>query len=693
MTRFLRYIIIIIFILTSTSHNIKCIDLSSDRAVLCIKSSDSKSINFNNNYLNIFSESSYLTPCQSNLELKTDKDINKHNVDSIIELITKYSTSYVRFIDSFEGEVYVKGNTELIQSNFLFWIAPDLFPFSRKNECSVFEILNKVSYEAPDNFSITPIAINSSVNNAFTLQEDITPLLDINIYKKSSFGNRYIIPGSPDAIKKYIYKYKGDTIINNIECLKIEYTPIFNHLKLVSGFLYINSTQPLIVGIEANGRLNFSNFKTYIEFGSNIRTIMLPQKSIIKINYNIANNISEFTYTSTFLYNKINVAYNINLPFNKTSLDRTIKYNKDSIRHISDDKFWEYYRDKPLNYDEVCMIEEKKKNDQISINNDSSTVFSNKKIQDFIIANTTFKKESFQWKYHGLLNPALIGYSPVNGIVLRQRISYTRYFENGSIIYVKPEIGYATKSKELFYGINNNYLFTPRHLGQFSLRFRSGNQGFNSKFINEVNQRLDSTKFDFKDLDIEYYRDYHFQTNISREIINGLLVDIGAEYNIHSPEKKINVNRDDQQPLINNNYADFIPFIKLTYIPFQPYRYLGKRKEYLDTKSPIFSVEYAKGIKGVMNSNSSFDRFEIDMHQKISLFNLSFFSYRVGMGKFLNQKDEYFVRFNNFQRSNYPSTWNDNIGGVFNVLDSKWYYSSPEYFQIHALYDTPFFLL
>ena len=686
---YLRYIILFIIFFYSLS-------LHSLNPEIPEKSASENTVNQKTEHVassGEFAEESVLSEVKDLCTASKKEDETKLNVDSVIDLITKYSKAYVRAIDGFEGEVYVKGNTEIIQSNFLFWMVPDLFPFSKKEECSVFEILNKINYTAPDNYTITPIAVNSSINNAFTLQEDITSLLDINIYKKSNGENKYIIPGNSDAVNKYIYKHIGDTVINKAGCHIIKYTPVFKHLKLVEGELYVNKLHPVVAAINTKGKLNFSNFELYIEFGSNIRTVMLPQKSIIKLKYNIVNNRSEYTYHCTYLYDKIDMAYNLSLPFNKSSLDKTIKYNKDSVRHISDDKFWIYYREKPLSYDEVCLIEDKRISDSLHVNKADSVPFlSNKRIQDFIINNTTLKKEKFQWKYHGILNPALVGYSPTNGVVFRQRISYTRYFNNGTLIDIKPEVGYAIKSKELFYGINNNFLFHPKRMGMFSINFRSGNKGFNSKFINEVNHRLDSTKYDFKDLDIDYYRDFQFEAKVSREMFNGMIFNIGAEYNIHVPEKNISVSKGEEKPLVGKNYADFIPFVRLTFIPFQPYRFIGKRKEYLDTKSPIFSIEYARGIKGVMNSNSSFDRFEVDMHQKIPLFNLSFLSYRIGLGRFMNQEDEYFVRFNNFQRSNYPSTWNDNMGGVFNILDSKWYYSSPEYMQIHVMYDTPFFL-
>lgn len=42
--------------------------------------------------------------------------------------------------------------------------------------------------------------------------------------------------------------------------------------------------------------------------------------------------------------------------------------------------------------------------------------------------------------------------------------------------------------------------------------------------------------------------------------------------------------------------------------------------------------------------------------------------YRFGFGAFTNQDELYFVDFANFARHNLPVGWNDEIGGVFQVL-------------------------
>ena len=46
-----------------------------------------------------------------------------------------------------------------------------------------------------------------------------------------------------------------------------------------------------------------------------------------------------------------------------------------------------------------------------------------------------------------------------------------------------------------------------------------------------------------------------------------------------------------------------------------------------------------------------------------------------------------------FRSSNLPVGWNDEIGGVFQLLDGRWYNSSREYVRGHFTYEAPFLLL
>jgi hypothetical protein len=67
--------------------------------------------------------------------------------------------------------------------------------------------------------------------------------------------------------------------------------------------------------------------------------------------------------------------------------------------------------------------------------------------------------------------------------------------------------------------------------------------------------------------------------------------------------------------------------------------------------------------------------------------------YRVGTGLYTNQKSLYFIDFLNFTRNNLPEQWNDQQSSSFQLLGADWYNASSKYFQIHLIYESPFFII
>ena len=119
----------------------------------------------------------------------------------------------------------------------------------------------------------------------------------------------------------------------------------------------------------------------------------------------------------------------------------------------------------------------------------------------------------------------------------------------------------------------------------------------------------------------------------------------------------------------------------------------GKRKINLRSDYPTFSVDYERGIEGVFKSTGEYERIEFDLQHKIQLGLMRNIYYRFGFGAFTNQDELYFVDFANFARHNLPVGWNDEIGGVFQVLDGRWYNSSRRYVRGHFTYEAPFLIL
>lgn len=149
---------------------------------------------------------------------------------------------------------------------------------------------------------------------------------------------------------------------------------------------------------------------------------------------------------------------------------------------------------------------------------------------------------------------------------------------------------------------------------------------------------------------------------------------------------------DDVEEILSQNYNDFTPTLGFSYTPRQYYRMDGYRKEYVYSYYPTISIEIARGIPGVGKSSGDYGRIEADVHQSLMLGLCRRLNYHISAGLYTQQKSTYFADFRYFTRRNFPDTWDDQIGGVFNLLKGEWFNASDKYIQAHFMYESPFVL-
>ena len=226
--------------------------------------------------------------------------------------------------------------------------------------------------------------------------------------------------------------------------------------------------------------------------------------------------------------------------------------------------------------------------------------------------------------------------------------------------------------------------------------------------------------YDFDQIHLDYFKDFYFRLRHTWEIVNGLTLDIGLSihrrteverskfqfiYPETPPVKSVGEAQDPAEfPVIpafdpellnrfRHSYNSFAPRIALEWTPGQYYYMDGKRKVNLYSHYPTISVDWERGIGGVLPNSGSYERIEVDYQHKIALRPMHTLYYRMGWGKFTKQGDIYFVDFANLSRHNLPVGWNDEIGGVFQLLDGRWYNASREYVRGHIMYEAPFLIL
>lgn len=625
-----------------------------------------------------------------------------NQADSIIIQVLKHRNMYQKYIRDYDAQVYIKGNTLMKKKNILLRYAPDFLYLDNKGNNSLLEALIDLSYSAPNYFSNEIKVLNGSRLNEKEIQEKVMPFLTVNIYNPTIFNDHILLPGIKNVFKYYRFEYitSLDTLGKTIHQIKI--IPKIKTQRLMSGFFYIVDGIWTIHRIDINGNWELSDFSLQAEFGLNSNDFLLPLNVTVAFRINILGNNIESTYFSDFKYKSVavhdwtgtekQVNYNLSSHFNKRI---------DSVAFINDSLFWNKNRPIPLSSHEKSLLESKS-----LMQKEPDTLAQLWKYTLGLIEPQKLNYNRAQITYSGFLNPLKLAYSQLDGILYWQQLRLYRHYGNGNEIQFKPSLGILFQKKELYFSIPVQWLFAPQKFGEAFFTYGNRNQSYNSTIINKINEKIGGT-IDFNDFNLEYYKHFYMMLGAKYELVNGLLLQGALDYDWYIPARK-NVNGEnslknetiidntinsDVIDIIKNQYKAFVPVFKLVWTPRPYYRINEKRKEYLESKFPTFSVEFARGMRGVFESNSDYERLEIDVQQKLQVGLMQSVHYYISAGIFTNTNSIYFSDFKNFQRKNIPQSWNDPLGGTFHLLAGNWYNAADSYVQAHFMYETPFVIL
>lgn len=611
--------------------------------------------------------------------------------DSIMRLVIANASRYASAVSKYDAEIYIKGRTEILKQNFLMRFAHHLFPVNRKNKDMIFEMVTHSQFNAPNNYVHRFEAANGNSIPNSAKQEEVLAFLNLNVYSSTVYDESIIMPVAGNAFKLYRFNLESVEDTMGLRIYKIRFLPKQWSQKLVCGDLYVIDQSWTIDKIDMNGRASFAEFNVVMSYSRNFRRFILPEKADLFLRYHVLGNAIATTYHSTFKYNAVEWIEENYENNRKKSLDLTSYYrlSSDTVPIIRDTAYWNRKRDVPLTESERLAYHSTEKNKADRL--DSTDYL---KVTERLTNTVNLNYRTTRIKYSGILNPFQLGYSARNGITYKQRIRLSKTFNRDRQLRFRPEIGYVFKRKEIFFKVGSDWEYYPEKMGILSLTIANGNQSYSSDITDKINEQLKDSTFDFNDLNLKYFRHYYVDLRNSIELFNGFQLTAGVSYHRRVPVKK-NTDREageDVEEIIKEDYNDFTPILGFSYTPRQYYRMDGHRKEYVHSYYPTIAIEFARGIPGVGKSLGNYGRVEIDIHQSVSLGLLRLLNYHLSGGLYTMKKSTYFADFQYFTRHNFPDSWNDRIGGVFNLLKREWFNAADRYVQAHFMYQSPFIL-
>lgn len=615
--------------------------------------------------------------------------------DSIMKEVINNAEKYQHILSKYEAEIYIKGRTEILKQNFLMCFAHHLFPVNRRNKDMIFEMVSHSQFNAPKTFQHNFQAIqgNSIPNNK--KQQEVLSFLNFNIYSSTIYNEGIITPMTKQAFRFYSFDLESVSDTSGIKIYKIRFMPKLWSQKLICGDLYIRDKSWIIDEVDVNGRFNFAEFNLIMTFGHDYRRFILPEKANLYLRYHVLGNAIATSYHTSFKYKAVEWVEEDNESKKWKSLDLTgyYKLSSDTVPIITDSTFWNKERDIPLTEEEQSLYRIASLND--GQKTDTANITKYLKLTETLTNTMSMDYKTTRLKYSGIFNPFQLGYSGHNGITYRQRLRFSKTFDKDRQLRFRPDVGFVFKRKEVFFGVTGDWEYLPEKKGALSISIGNGNQSYSSAIMKEINEQLKDSTFNFDNLNLEYLRHYYGEIRNNIELFNGFQLWAGLSYHRRIPVRKkssiINPGEEVEE-IINENYHDFTPVIGFSYTPRQYYWMDGYRKEYLYSYYPTISVEFARAIPGVGKSSGDYGRIEADIHQSISLGLARKINYHISGGMYLNPKSIYFADFRYFSRHQFPESWGDEFGGVFNQLRGFWFNASDKYVQGHLMYESPFIL-
>lgn len=633
------------------------------------------------------------------------------NVDSILNNIIQSIPLHGVCADEYHADLYMKARVHILKKNLLLNLAPFMFRQQKGVSEYMMEAFSELHYTAPDIYDQKIKAYYGTVVDLKNFEEEIINYFHVNVYSTTLLNAKLVSPLSPMA-KKY-YTYHLDSLYKDPEnrlTYRISFTPKNKSFQLVEGYMLVSDHVWSVREFFFKGRSEYFSFNNRIRMGEvNTEKEYLPVRYDVNTSFHMLGNIVNGYYVVDLNYKSIKQNKDNHMVKNrkdKYDLTESFILQNDTSDYLRlDSVAFDRLRSIPLtDYEKeyYSKYAQHKEIDQTQINKKwNSVLWSN--VGDIFTRNLTIRLPQFgSIRFSEILNPLLFSYSGNNGLSYRHKIRYRHTFSGDRFLQVRPTIGYNFKFEEFYWQIPADWDYWPRKRASFHFNIGNGNRIYGSDVVDKLQETSDSIFALDKIHPDNYYRNFYIDFSHSVEITNGLLVDIGFSFRNRTAigrsdtviqEKPLDTPEMVPEGNLKNRYISFAPRIKVSWTPKQYYYRSGDRKVNLYSRWPTFSFDYERGIKGFLGGDGEYERMEIDMQHHVPLGLMRNLYYRVGAGAFTDQEDMYFVDFVNFSRSNLPTDWNDDIGGVFQLLDRRWYNASRKYIRANLTYEAPFLII
>ena len=495
---------------------------------------------------------------------------------------------------------------------------------------------------------------------------------------------------------RHHYKYSA-TPISDKE-VRFTFKASHRNCQLVSGSFIYNTRDKYISKITFKGAYGFTKFVITAIMGTKGQLRYWPQRIDIDYSYRYIQNRfigkAFLTQNYTVIIPRDRI---IGAPTKRYDLSRFMTLQRDTTPLRIDSAVIARHRPESLTRNERQIYADtwQKRHAEELASNDTTTIKEEKhshtpqwlrslgEMGELLFHSYDFNTS--QSSTFSLRSPE-VSYSDWRGVTYKQNGELKILLPGESTIRISPRIGYN---------------FRP-HLPVWQTRAEYRYMEERNASINiDVSQRgifgSAAKLSQHKDIDTEHdnsvlFRDMEARLEHSIEIVNGLDFTAGIKYHRRAPHRLDTERRNILG--LRKHYTSSAYKMNATFTPQQSYYRIGKKKYDISSRWPTFCLDYERGFANkTLSSISKYERWEVMANKEYNLTPIHKMLWKIGGGMFTKKGNMDFVTYEFFNNGITDYSWNDELSGVFHLLDGKYYNDSYRYLRAHAVIESPMLLL
>lgn len=311
---------------------------------------------------------------------------------------------------------------------------------------------------------------------------------------------------------------------------------------------------------------------------------------------------------------------------------------------------------------------------------------------DQMISSHSLDWEGGNLKFSPIIKPSYLSYSSSRGLSYKTSLYLRHRMKSKRMLSLRPMAGYNFKQNAFYWDVDGRFLFDPLNLGEVMLDIGSGDRTYSSVTLDRI-KKIAYDSLNFKDLDLDYFRDFYVNAGVKREISNGFELLVGVNFHKRRLIGVIDERLEEQGIKLKRKYAQFAPHVRIVWQPGMFYYVKDGTKVNIGSRMPRFTFDIEQGLRGVMGATGEYTRAELDVQYNYKVNETDALYLRGGTGGFIYTKDVYFADYAFLRPNNLPVDRSDELDGTFQLLASEWYNAANRYIRFHATYESPFLVL